>query len=116
MDSTDWPVKNKEDRPRRAIPPATQSKNVTTTPNRSGARKPHMVPPATPHSLEGEIPISEEPPFTADVPFTDEDIAVLENEYCDIVKVPQGKIVHAWEAFAKVVSSPVGHPCCSMPQ
>ncbi|KFY00687.1 hypothetical protein O988_03169 [Pseudogymnoascus sp. VKM F-3808] len=113
MDSTDWPVKNKEDRPRRAFPPAIQSKNVVTTPNASGARKPHMVPPATPHSLEGEIPISEEPPFTTDVPFTDEDIAVLEDEYCDIVKVPQGKIVHAWEAFAKVYTRHTAGDWCN---
>ena len=108
MNSTDWPVKNKGDRLRRAIPPAPQSKNVTTTPNASGARKHPVLPspslPTTPYSPEEELP------------FTEEDNEILEKEYPDIIDVPPEDWVRAWEAFAKKVRSPVRHSCCSMPQ
>ncbi|KFZ03192.1 hypothetical protein V502_11151 [Pseudogymnoascus sp. VKM F-4520 (FW-2644)] len=93
MNSTDWPVKKKGDRLRRAIPPAPQSKNVTTTPNASGARKHPVLRspslPTTPYSPEEELP------------FTEEDNEILEKEYPDIIDVPPEDWVRAWEAFAK---------------
>lgn len=116
MNSTDWPVKSKQDRPRRVIPPATQSENVATTPNASGARGPTLSSPslpATSHSPEDEAPLTEVP-FTNEFPFTEEDIETLEKEYPDIVDVPPAKLVYAWEAFAKIVSGLACHSCCSM--
>lgn len=116
MNSTDFPVKSKQDRPSRVIPPATQSENVATTPNVSGARRPTLGSPslpATSHSPEDEAPLTEVP-LTKDVPFTEEDIETLEEEYPDIVDVPPAKLVYAWEAFAKKVSGLAYHSCCSM--
>lgn len=64
--------------------------------------------PATSYSPE------DEPPFTEETPFTDEDIEILEKEYCDIINVPPKDLVYAWEAFATKVSSSVCHSCCSI--
>ncbi|OBT59754.1 hypothetical protein VE04_00195 [Pseudogymnoascus sp. 24MN13] len=101
MSSTDWPVKIKGDRPRRVIPPATQSKNVGTTPSASGAGRSPPSPTllAASYSLEDEAPLIEAP--SKDVPFTEEDIEILEKEHPDIIKIPMGDWVVAWEAFAK---------------
>lgn len=116
MDSTDWPKKNKDDRSRRAIPPAAQSNDVVTTPNATGARKHPVVPspslPISSYSPKDEPPFTEEAPSTKHVPFTKEDIAILEKEDSDIVNIPPGTLVYAWEAFAKEVISPVRHSCC----
>ncbi|OBT66920.1 hypothetical protein VE03_04197 [Pseudogymnoascus sp. 23342-1-I1] len=102
--STDWPVKKKVDRQRRAIPNTPQPRNVTTTPSSSGAGK-HHVPaspplPATSYSPEDEPPFTEEAPPTTAAPFTEEDIEILEQEYCDTVNIPPERTVYAWEAFA----------------
>ncbi|ELR05690.1 hypothetical protein VC83_01553 [Pseudogymnoascus destructans] len=105
MNSTDWPVKRKEDRPRRAIPSATRSENVATTPNASGARRPTPGSPSLPvasYSPENEHASTEEAPITKDVPFTEEDIETLEGEYSDLVKITPGTLVYAWEVFANI--------------
>lgn len=120
MDTTDWPIKSKVDRPRRAIPSTPPSKNVTTSPNASDAGK-HPVPadsplPATSYSPEDEPPLTEETPLITNVPFTDEDIEFLEKEYCDIINLAPETLVYAWEAFATKVSSSVCHSYCSLLQ
>lgn len=120
MNSTDWPVKNKEDRQRRATRPATQSEDVTTMSNSSGARKHPVLAnsslAATSYSPEDEPPFTEEAPLTTNAPFTEEDIEILEEEHRDLVKITPETLVYAWEAFAKEVGSSVHHSCCSMPQ
>ncbi|KAL5350747.1 hypothetical protein ACLOAV_004316 [Pseudogymnoascus australis] len=116
MDTTDWPIKSKVDRPRRAIPSTPPSKNVTTSPNASDAGK-HPVPadsplPATSYSPEDEPPLTEETPLITNVPFTDEDIEFLEKEYCDIINLAPETLVYAWEAFAtKYGRHPAGDWC-----
>ncbi|OBT85978.1 hypothetical protein VE02_06374 [Pseudogymnoascus sp. 03VT05] len=103
MSSTDWPVKSKEARLHWAIPPATRAENVATTPNAPSARRPPLSSPSLPassYSREDEAPLTEAP-STKDVPFTEKENEILEKEYPDIIKVPMGDWVAAWEAFAK---------------
>lgn len=118
MSRTDWPMKIKGDRPRRVIPPTTRSKNVGTSPSASGAGRFPVSPSPTllaaSYSLEDEALLIEAP--SKDVPFTEEDIEILEKEHPDIIKIPMGDWVVAWEAFAKKVSDLARHSCCSMPQ
>lgn len=113
MSSTDWPV-DKEGRLRRAVPPAPQSKNATTTANASEARKRTVVSspsvPAHSYPPEDKITVTEVAPLANEVPFTEGDYQIIEKEYSDIIDIPPATLVYAWEAFAQKVSSSVYIP------
>ncbi|KFY39825.1 hypothetical protein V494_03816 [Pseudogymnoascus sp. VKM F-4513 (FW-928)] len=105
MNSTDWPVKNKENRMRRAVPPATQSKNAPTAPKGSGAGKHRGQAgsslPAASSPLQDETPFTDEGPLTKGMELTEDDIKLLEEEHPSILNIPPGSEVFAWIAFAK---------------